>query len=79
MAQDAMNSAWMDDHWSPGGVYLDGDGDLNWRTAVNIPGAGFSVHAELVFDAVARMAPFWRAYYPKLKKELNLADPKKES
>ncbi len=68
---------WMDGHWSPGGVYVDSDGDLAWRTAINIPGRNFSVHAELVYDAVARMGPFWRSFYPLMKKELNLPDAKK--
>jgi hypothetical protein len=69
-----LNNTWMRDNGSPDKVYIDKDGDVYFATTINIPGPDVSVSAELVFDAIARTRPFWEAYYPLLKKELNLPD-----
>jgi hypothetical protein len=71
-------NTWMCDHWSPGCIFLDEDGDLCLRTVLNIPGPDIPVHAEMVFDAIARMRPVWQAFYPLLDKELKLSGEKKD-
>jgi hypothetical protein len=67
-----LNNKWLSEQGSPDKVYIDSDGDVYFSTSINIPGPEVSVNAELVFDAIARMRPFWEGYYPLLKKELNL-------
>lgn len=52
--------------WS-GVFYIDTDNEVVAQWNVNIPGAGFPVHAELVRDAVQRLGITWLQLYPELK------------
>lgn len=70
-----LNNFYMREDWSPGCIFLDEAGDLVVRTAVNIPGPDAHVHAEMVYDAIARMQPFWEDYFPLLLETLGLVEP----
>jgi len=63
----ALNNQWMQEKWVPGRIYVDTDGDVCLETFVNIPGAEFTVHTELVRDAALRMAGAWQEYYGRLQ------------
>jgi hypothetical protein len=49
--------------WAPERSYLDRDGDLVLESSVNIPGQEFTVHPELVSDAMERLILGWKDLY----------------
>ncbi len=56
------NNDWLQRKWAPDRVFLDRDDDVQFETWVNIPAAETPVHAELVYDAIARMRSGFTEY-----------------
>jgi hypothetical protein len=67
-----LNNKWMQDYWMPSGVYIDEDGDIAFQTNLNIPLLTVSVHAELVYDVLARTQNSWKDYWPEFKKTVGM-------
>ena len=66
-----LNNNWHNKTWIPHRLYITEEGLLAMQSSINIPGKGFSVHAELVRDLIARTLMFWEAYSDELAEVLN--------
>jgi hypothetical protein len=71
---EALN-AFNAQYWMPHRTFLDGDGDLWLDSNINIPGADYPVHPELIADAVIRTAYAWETLAEHLRGR-NLPVPK---
>lgn len=59
-------------YWMPQRFYLDKDADVVVDNAINIPGKGFPVHAELIRDVLLRTVSGWNQFYEFLVDECDL-------
>ncbi len=59
-------------YWMPQRFYLDKDGDVVVDNAINIPGKGFPVHAEMIRDVLLRTVSGWNQFYEFLVDECDL-------
>lgn len=59
-------------HWS-GTFHIDADNEIVGQWHINIPGAGYPVHTELVYDAVQRLGFSWTPLYKEIAAMLDHA------
>ena len=67
-------NAHMLEYWIPDRFMIDGDGDIQIETFINIPDENAPVHCECVLDSLMRMLSGWSRCYRSLDEEINLSD-----
>ena len=63
-----MHNKFMVKNWVPHRVYLDKDGDVAFRSSINISG-GMPVHVEHVNDLLIRLITAWQNYNEAIREE----------